>query len=447
VTKDVRRFVVAIAIAVPLFFVGCTFGIGGLAKDEWHGDVGHYETFGHRVMDGEVPYHDFYLEYPPGALPAFVAPAAISERHYVKTFKLLMATLGALTVVAAAALFVLLGADTLCLATGLGAIVAAPPLLGHVYLNRYDPWSALLVVLALLFLLLPRRALSFGLLALAITAKVYAAAALPAAAIHVWRTGGRRDLTRAWVTFLGVGAAVVLPFAVVAFGGLGFSFYTQSTRPLQVESLGASILLAADRIGIYDAHMIGGKANSIDLGGAVPTALGVLSSIVVVAALLAVTWAYFRGQDDRERIVTAFAAAVTAYVVFFKVFSPQYMTWLVPLVPLVAGRRGRIATLLLLSAVLLTQIEIYGFIPVHYIADARLIVGEPEPWLPWLLLGRNLLLVAVFFLLLTELRSTAVNHAFAALRERAARAARGAAPGSCSGRRGARSPSSTATGQ
>ena len=67
-------------------------------------------------------------------------------------------------------------------------------------------------------------------------------------------------------------AVVVLPFAIVAFGGLGFSFYTQSTRPLQVESLGASILLAADSVGVYDAHMIGGKANSNDLDGQVTIA-------------------------------------------------------------------------------------------------------------------------------------------------------------------------------
>jgi uncharacterized membrane protein len=429
VSGDALRCLVAIAVAVPLFLLGCTFCVGGLAKDEWHGDVGHYETFGHRVMDGEVPYHDFYLEYPPGALPAFVAPAAVSEQHYVKTFKWLMATLGALTVVAAAALLTLLRADTLRLATALGAIVAAPPLLGHVYLNRYDPWAALLVVLALLFLLLPRRALSFGLLALAITAKVYAVAVLPAAAINVWRTGGRRELTRALAALLAVGAVVVLPFAVVAFGGLGFSFYTQSTRPLQVESLGASMLLVADRIGIYDAHLIGGKANSIDLGGGIATAVGVLSSIVVVAALLAVTWAYFRGDDDRERVVTAFAAAVTAYVVFFKVFSPQYMTWLVPLVPLVAGRRGRIATFLLLAALVLTQGEIYGFLPIHGIPDTHLVYGEPDSWAPWVLLGRNLLLVAAFFALWIELRSGRVSQAVPVFRGRSARAAQAAARG------------------
>lgn len=424
-----RRCAVAVAVALPLFLLGCTFCVGGLAKNEWPGDVGHYHYLGQRVLDGDVPYHDYYVEYPPGALPAFVVPAAISETHYVKTFKWLMAALGSLTLVAAAVLLCVLGADTLRLATGLGAIVVAPPLLGHVFLNRYDPWAAFLVTVALLLLAVRRARPAFAFLALAIAAKVYAVATLPVAAIRVWRALGQRRLAQAGLTFTIVLALVVLPFAIVAFGGLGFSFYTQSTRPLQVESLGASILLVADSVGAYDAHMIGGKANSIDLDGVLPSVVGVLSSLAVIAAVLAVAWAYLRGSEDRERLVAAFAAAVAGYLVFFKVFSPQYMTWLIPLVPLVAGRRGRIATLLFLGALLLTQIEIYGFDPVHGVPDTHIIYGEPEVWAPWVLLARNVLLVAVFFVLLIELRSGSVSRALPVPRGRAARAGRAAARG------------------
>jgi len=434
-----RRCLVATAIALPLFLLSCSFGVGGLTKNEWHGDVPHYETFGKRVMDGEVPYHNFYLEYPPGALPAFVAPAAISAHHYVKTFKWLMAGLGCLTLVTTAIVLALLGAGPGRLALGLGAIVVAPALLGHVYLNRYDPWPALLVSLALLCLLLPRVRIAFGLLGLAFTAKIYAAAALPVAALRVWRTRGRRELVGAASVLAGVCAVVALPFAVVAFGGIGFSFYTQSTRPLQTESLGASLLLVADRLGLYDANMTAGKASSVDLAGTLPSVVGVLTSIVVAAAVLAVAWAYFRGVNDRERTVTAFAAAVTGYVALFKVFSPQYLTWLVPLVPLVWGRRGRWATPVFLLVLLLTQIELYGFTPVHGVPGTNLIVGETRAWLPWVLLLRNLLLVGVFWLLLRELRPATVPS-----REAAAPAGRGAARGSCSDPTGARSPSSSA---
>ena len=42
----------------------------------WNGTVGIsdtpvYERYGERIADGDLPYRDFSLEYPPGALPAF----------------------------------------------------------------------------------------------------------------------------------------------------------------------------------------------------------------------------------------------------------------------------------------------------------------------------------------------------------------------------------------
>jgi hypothetical protein len=72
------------------------------------------------------------------------------------------------------------------------------------------------------------------------------------------------------------------------------------------------------------------------------------------------------------------------------VLSPQFLIWLIPVVPLVRGRRGLWASALFLVALVLTQV----WFPFRYFRLAL----DFEAGLSWVLLARDLVLVALALL-------------------------------------------------
>src|SRR4029077_14696845 len=72
----------------------------------------------------------------------------------------------------------------------------------------------------------------------------------------VWRRTGPRRTALALGELVVVAVAVVAPFAAYAPHGVYESFHSQAARGLQVESLGAALLLALDRLGLYHAHVV-----------------------------------------------------------------------------------------------------------------------------------------------------------------------------------------------
>jgi Glycosyltransferase family 87 len=366
----------------------CLVTPGGLLVKGWPGDVIYYSKIGARIVHGLIPYHDFYLEYPPGAVPVFALPSLVSQRHYVLVFHLLMTLFGAAAAAAGVVAVRRSGAGQTTVTRAAVALGLGPLVLGPLFLNRYDVWPALLVVLGLVALLTERHRWAFGLLGLAIVSKIYAVALLPVAAVHVYRRRGRRELVAAFGVLSAVGLATGLPFVAVGFGGIGYSFYIQTTRHLQVESLGAQLLVALDHLGLYHAHPIEGAPGSRDLAGTVADAVGVLSSLVEgVACLLVGVW-YARRPDSPRRLLLACATALAAFVALGKVLSPQYVVWLLPVVPLVAGAVGSWALGLLGVAALGTQLLFY---------DSDRVAGLAG--VSWLVLVRDVVLVALFALL------------------------------------------------
>jgi hypothetical protein len=172
-----------------------------------------------------------------------------------------------------------------------------------------------------------------------------------------------------------------VPFAIVAPHGLWVSVSDQASRPLQIESLGASLLTSFAHPAVVTSH----GSQNIAGHGALAACFAVLQGVALVGLWVA----FARGPATPQRLLRFAAAAVCAFIVFGKVLSPQYLIWLVPLVPLVRGRRGAVAAGLLVAALVLTQV----WFPTRYWRYAL------DFRLAGVVLARDLVLVALLAVL------------------------------------------------
>jgi uncharacterized membrane protein len=292
-----------------------------------------YQRYGDAILNhGLVPYRDFAVEYPPAALAVFITPAAFG--NYAAAFAWEMAVCGLVLVAVVAAIR----------REAAFYVALAPVLAGSLILSRFDLWPALLTVAALAALLRERHRLGWGLLGAAVAAKLWPLVLVPLALVWSYRAGR----LRAALVGLAAAAAVFVPFAIVAPHGVWDSLSGQASRPLQIESLGASLFTAFGHPNVISSHGSQNVAGHSDVAA--------LFSLLQVATLVALWIAFARGQSGGDRLLRYSAAAVCAFIAFGKVLSPQFLLWLIPLVPLVRGRRGLAATALLTVALVLTQV-------------------------------------------------------------------------------------------
>jgi hypothetical protein len=403
------RSIVAATFAAIVLFIGSWALLHvGFYEDKQILDTPVYQHYGNLIADGKIPYRDFAVEYPPGALPMFALPGLAKPGHdqdvtegFRRSFQSLMWTCGAIAIGAMAFVLRSLRRSRVNVWGALVFAALAPLLLGSVILSRFDLWPAALVAVALAALVSGRVRTGHVLLGLGITAKLYPAVLLPVGLAFVWRQRGRRETFVCAALALAVVAVIFLPFVILSPGGVWDSLRTQLDRPLQVESLGSALLLAAHHIvgvGVTPETSHGSQ----NLAGSAADEMAIAAVVVQGLALLWIWISFARGPGTREGFVRSAAASLCAFVAFGKVLSPQFLIWLIPVVPLVRGRRGLAAGSLLAVALALTQI----WFPFRYFRLAL----HFEEGLSWLLLARDLTLVAIAALLGLSLRRREPAH-------------------------------------
>ena len=363
------------------------------------GDIKRYYGYAKLTFEGEIPYHDFPVEYPPGFLPVILA-AGPADQGYFDRFHVLTLALGVAALALLAVALFRAGASTVELAAAALVLATTPRTLSaDLVFGRYDLWPAVLVLLAMAALL-GRRTLGLATLGLAGAAKVYPLVLVPLAlSMRRGRARLRRDIA---VLSAGV-LALVVPFAVIAPRGVARVGWLLVRRDLHVESLGGSLLLVAEPLGVYQptVFMSHGIGNSWDLAGPAAQVVAVAGSLAGAAALATVWLVFARGPRGSRELLLAAAACVAGVVAFGKVLSPQYMVWVAAAVPLALGRVTRFVLPATVVAFLLTR-AIYR--------EGYFDMLAAGPW-SFVLLARNILLVAIFAALVFELAERARAHA------------------------------------
>ena len=351
-------------------------------------DIALYQTYGERLAGGLVPYRDFGFEYPPGALPAIVLPALVTGtvHAYRIAFVAELALVGVVAVLLLDAVLRRLELPRRERILSLAVVALAPLLLGGVILTRFDLVPAALVLAALALAVAGRRRAAALVVGVGAAVKLYPALLLPPLAIDAWRRGGRRELAIVLgLAVAPVGLAYIAFFALAPDGVLD-SLGRQIGRPLQIESVGAGLLLA-----LHQAFGMGlgwtSGSGSQNLTGTGAGVLAALQGVVQVVAVVLVWVAYARGPSTAERLVRYGAASVVAFVALSKVLSPQFLVWLVLLVPLVGGPRRRTALALTAVACALTAV----WFPARYWD----LVRDFDPLVSWLVLLRGLVLLGL----------------------------------------------------
>jgi hypothetical protein len=302
------------------------------------------------------------------------------------------------------------------------AYIVGGHVLGHLLYDRLALPAGALLLLAVGLLALPRVAAILGLGALAIAinyqlsplvlAPLLVIGAAPAA------TFSRNDWWRPVALRAALLAALTLAIALAFYAyegpaSLGL-FQFHGKRGVQVEAVSSTLPMVMSFFG-YTVGTLG-EYNSRSLTSSMSPLLKTAATPIVLGAVLGLAWVFVIALRRRaaaalignERVAIALApafagfavASLSAAIIGSKVFSPQYLCWLLPLVPLLPRPRST-GWLFVILAALTTIIFPYAY---EHVAEGPTTLGK------LLLIGRNVVFV-VFAILVGRTAWRAVRQA------------------------------------
>lgn len=373
--RDLVKYVVPAAIMIFLLWTGCLYqlrskyGIAGdvfryqcFAVTFWAGPAGEKQAFptqcdkidatyaGERVnftashlpqpvkqwmLDHSATdqaFHTLPVEYPILTLIPFSIPLLMPFLRYTIAFGVEMSVLALLMY---ALLIRLKGWKTgafFALFYGAAAYGTG--------IARFDLIPAALTLLALICVERRRWVPAYLLIVAATFLKYYPVVLFLPLVIYHWQSAAPGERLRALAKPLGVSAAVsaVLVGLSLAINPLiaYFQVSSLSHRPLEVESLGASIVYLGQYIGRYDFERVVSYGSDNLISPLAAPAATMLTVLMVVGLAVFI----FQLWRRKLSVQQAWLALLLIVVITGKIFSTQYLIWVLPVMAYVTTTEG-----------------------------------------------------------------------------------------------------------
>ncbi|WP_330344968.1 glycosyltransferase 87 family protein [Streptomyces longwoodensis] len=313
----IGMFALGMVQKLPCYDSGWFFGASSQYTHACYSDIPHLYQ-GRGFADGLVPYFDKlpgdmqYLEYPVLTglfmeVAAWLTPGSGSLQHQAQWYWMVNAGM----LMACAAVIVVCVSRTHARRPWDGLLVALAPAFALTATINWDLFAVALTAAAML-MWSRGRALAFGvLLGLATAAKLYPVFLLGPLFLLCWRAGTWRPFGKALAGAVVAWLVVNLPVMWFAFDGWS-KFYTFS-QERGVDFGSFWLILAQKSSDPLTTHSVNTLA----------TALVVLCFLGIAGLTLT--------APRRPRFAQLAFLVVAAFIVTNKVYSPQYVLWLVPL--------------------------------------------------------------------------------------------------------------------
>ncbi len=295
-----------------------------------------YFPYADALVNGILPYQPYNglrWEYPPLAYLFMVIPRLFTSDPFVYTLiyisMVLIVTLIGLWLIRKIAMKHDKNAKILML-----GYTASVLFLVSFYFDRFDVIVVVITIAAIYLYMEKKYYWAFILLSIGMFIKLYPGLLLPFFLIPFLANRDFKLGIRCFSIFLAVSVLLIIPFIWMS-PDTYLSFITYHTnRGIQIESVFSSFALMLELLGLTSMQTIS-SYGSFNLEGGITGVLSAISFPLIILSLILFAIVYYRKcmeSDDRDwgfkMVPMASLVVVLVFILFNKVFSAQYMIWI-----------------------------------------------------------------------------------------------------------------------